>query len=73
MKNKTLEIFEIENILNNVNIIKLDIYEKMMLNNLIEKSFLSKSNALKIIINNTEGDFSQLSAQLRKIAKKYFI
>ena len=66
-----MQILEIENILNKVNIDKLDIYEQLVYNNLREKSYLTKSNSLKVLINNVEGDYYQLSGQLRKIANKF--
>lgn len=66
-----MKILEIEEKLNKVNIDKLDIYEQMIYNNLIEKSYLTKSNSLKVIINNVEGDYYQLSVQLRRIANKF--
>lgn len=54
-----LENFDIEN---------LDLFETIQYNDFIKS--LSKSEALQIIINNTEGDFSQLSDQLREIAEE---
>lgn len=66
-----MQILEIEEKLNKVNIDKLDIYEQMIYSNLREKSYLTKSNSLKVIINNVEGDYYQLSGQLRKIANKF--
>jgi hypothetical protein len=66
-----MQILEIENILNKVNIDKLDIYEQLVYNNLREKSYLTKSNSLKVLINNVEGDYYQLSKELRKIANKF--
>ena len=66
-----MQILELENLLNDINIDKLDIYEQMMYNNLREKSYLTKSNSLKVLINNVEGDYSQLSRPLKTIAKKF--
>lgn len=66
-----MQILEIEEKLNKVNIDKLDIYEQMIYSNLREKSYLTKSNSLKVIINNVEGDYFQLSKELRKIADKF--
>lgn len=66
-----MQILEIEEKLNKVNIDKLDIYEQLVYNNLREKSYLTKSNSLKVLINNVEGDYYQLSGQLRKIANKF--
>ncbi len=48
------------------NINNLDTYETMVYNDLIKHS--SKEEALQIIINNVEGDFSQLSDELAEIA-----
>ena len=47
---------------------KLDVYERMVYNDMIKKG-LSKQEALTIIINQVEGDFSQLSPELREIAE----
>lgn len=66
-----MQILQLENLLNDINIDKLDIYEQMMYNNLREKSYLTKSNSLKVLINNVEGDYSQLSRPLKTIAKKF--
>lgn len=61
----------LEENLNKVNFNKLDQFEQIVYNNLIEKSNLSKSNSLQIIINNVEGDYYQLSTQLKRIAIKF--
>ena len=66
-----MQILQLENLLNDINIDKLDIYEQMMYDNLREKSYLTKSNSLKVLITNVEGDYSQLSRPLRAIAKKF--
>ena len=65
MNNLSLDI-ELEN----VDVSKLDDFEQYHLSNLLIHS--SKVDALKIIINNTEGDFSQLSPELERIAIKYY-
>ena len=44
-----MQILQLENLLNDINIDKLDIYEQMMYNNLREKSYLTKSNSLKVL------------------------
>ena len=49
---------------------KLDSFEYMQFTNFTEKSKMSKKDALQILINNVEGDYSQLSPKLRAIAKK---
>lgn len=48
---------------------KLDAFERLQYMN-FEKS-VGKARALKVLINNVEGDYSQLSPKLRAIAKKY--
>jgi len=54
--------------LKDFNINDLDPYETFIYNDMSKK--MSKEDALQIIINNVEGDYSQLSPNLRKIAKK---
>jgi hypothetical protein len=54
--------------LKDFNINDLDPYETFIYNDMSKK--MSKEDALQIIINNVEGDYSQLSPKLRKIAKK---
>jgi len=49
---------------------KLDSFEYMQFTNFTEKNKMSKKDALQILINNVEGDYSQLSPKLRAIAKK---
>jgi hypothetical protein len=49
---------------------KLDEFEYMQFTNFTEKNKMSKKDALQILINNVEGDYSQLSPKLRAIAKK---
>jgi hypothetical protein len=51
-----------------VDISKLDQFEKMQYNRMISNS--SKAEVLQILINSTEGDFSQLSDELRQYAEK---
>lgn len=54
--------------LQNFDIDNLDMFETMQYNDL--KYNLTKVEALQIIINNVEGDFSQLSEQLAEIAEQ---
>jgi len=54
-----LENFELEN---------LNMFEKLQYND-FSKNF-TKAGALQILINNVEGDFSQLSDELREIAEE---
>ena len=54
--------------LSDFNINDLDPYETFIYNDMSKK--MSKEDALQIIINNVEGDYSQLSPKLRRIAKK---
>jgi hypothetical protein len=49
--------------LNNLDIYEFSIYENYYKN-------MSKAEALQIIINNVEGDFSQLSEDLAEIAEQ---
>lgn len=52
--------------LDGVDLEKLDAFEKFMYDNLSQS--MSKKEALQVIINNVEGDFSQLSEELEKYA-----
>jgi hypothetical protein len=54
----------------NFNLDKLDPFEEMQYNN-FSKS-MEKAEALQILINNVEGDYSQLSTSLAKIAEKQY-
>lgn len=54
--------------LQNFDIDNLDMFELMQYNDL--KYNLTKVEALQILINNVEGDFSQLSEQLAEIAEQ---
>jgi hypothetical protein len=54
----------------NFNLDKLDPFEEMQYNN-FSKS-MEKAEALQILINNVEGDYSQLSTILAKIAEKQY-
>ena len=58
-------------ILNEVNLSKLDQFEYMLYCNFIEKSNMNKAEALTTIINNYIDDIYQLSPVLRRIAKKF--
>jgi hypothetical protein len=60
---------DIEDLLNNFDVYNLDEYEYMVYNDMINRG-ITKADALNIIINNTEGDYSELSPALRKIAKR---
>ena len=51
---------------------KLDPFESMQYKHLTEKSKLSKEDALGVIINNVEGDYSQLSKKLASLAKQLY-
>ena len=51
------------------NTANLDRFESMQYERMEKK--MDKVDALKVLINNTEGDFSQLSPKLAAIAKKY--
>ena len=50
-----------------VEIPELDMFEKFCYSDLIGR--MTKAKALQIIINNAEGDYSQLSPQLAQIAR----
>lgn len=54
--------------LKNFDLDNLDMFENMIYND-YSKS-MQKHEALQIIINNVEGDFSQLSEQLSEIAEQ---
>lgn len=54
--------------LQNFDIDNLDMFELMQYNDF--KRNMTKSEALQILINNVEGDFSQLSEQLAEIAEQ---
>jgi GNAT superfamily N-acetyltransferase len=56
--------------LNHFDISKLDNYETMLYNDYIKHS--SKEEALQLLINSVEGDYSQLSPKLAEIAEKYY-
>ena len=45
----------------------LDIFERMQYEDLLSKG-MSKENVLQILINNVEGDYSQLSDELCDLA-----
>ena len=57
----------IQDKLDNLNTKGLDRYERMVYDDMIMKG-RSKTEALMILINQVEGDYSQLSPSLRKIA-----
>ena len=52
-----------------LNVNKLDMYERMRYDNMLRKG-ISKEDALNILINDVDGDYSQLSRELRKYATK---
>jgi len=60
----------IESDLEAFDVSKLDAFEQMQYSDLIKHS--TKVEALKILINNVEGDFSQLSPNLNDIAEMYY-
>lgn len=53
--------------LDSVDTEQLDYFEKFMFDDLSQR--MGKAEALKVIINNVEGDYSQLSDELRKYAQ----
>ena len=53
--------------LTNFDLSELDLYEEMQYNHLIAQ--LSKTEALQVIINSVEGDYSQLNPSLAEIAE----
>jgi len=56
-----------QQLLENFNIDNLDIFEEMLYNDYTKHS--SKVEALQLLINSVEGDYSQLSEDLAKIAE----
>lgn len=50
------------------NLDNLDPFETMQYNHFIKS--ISKVEALQVLINNVEGDYSQLSEELSKIAEQ---
>lgn len=60
------EIFD--NLLDDFNLRDLDAYETMQYKHLTERG-MTKVDALKFIINNVEGDYSQLSPKLSEVAE----
>lgn len=58
---------KVTNLLNSVEIEDLDASEETVYNDLSKR--MSKADALQIIINNVEGDHSQLSDVLAEIAE----
>lgn len=54
-----------------INVNKLDPYEKMVFMRLIKT--VPEEKAVQIIVNDVEGDFTQLSKELQKYAKKHNI
>ena len=60
----------IESELEAFDVSKLDAFEQMQYSDFIKHS--TKVEALKILINNVEGDFSQLSPNLNDIAEMYY-
>jgi hypothetical protein len=60
----------IESDLEAFDVSKLDAFEQMQYSDFIKHS--TKVEALKILINNVEGDFSQLSPNLNDIAEMYY-
>ncbi len=58
----------IQNAFNDFDVDTLDLFEERMYNNLIKES--TKEEALKILINSTEGDYTQLSPDLAALAQE---
>lgn len=56
-------------LLEDFNVDDLDDYESMMFKRMTDKG-MSKEKALEILINQVEGDYSQLSPKLARVAKK---
>jgi hypothetical protein len=54
--------------LENFDLDNLDMFEEMLYNDFSKN--MTKSEALQIIINTVEGDFSQLSEELAEIAEE---
>ncbi len=59
-----------ENPLTKFDIDRLDTYELFIYLDMTQFRKLSKEDALQLIINQVEGDYSQLSPKLADIAKK---
>jgi hypothetical protein len=58
------------NLLKSFDTSKLDNYETFVFNDMIKKH--NKETVLEILINNVEGDFTQLSPGLKKLAKAIY-
>ena len=58
------------NLLKSFDTSKLDNYENFVFNDMIKKH--SKDTVIEILINNVEGDFTQLSPVLKKLAKAIY-
>lgn len=56
--------------LNHFDLDELDTFETRMYNDYIKHS--TKQEALQLLINNVEGDYSQLSPKLAELAEKYY-
>jgi len=67
-KNKMAEGGEVSNELKNFNLDDLDIMEDFHYKHFSKN--MPKEEALQVIINSVEGDYSQLSDKLRQIAEK---
>jgi glutamyl/glutaminyl-tRNA synthetase len=59
----------VETALQNFDVHNLDSFEKQQYDMLFNR--IGKEETLRILINNVEGDYSQLSPKLRALAKKY--
>ena len=59
-----------ESVLNNFNIDNLDMFETMQYDQYIKSS--TKVEALQLLINTVEGDFTQLSEELSEIAEEFY-
>jgi hypothetical protein len=71
---KKIKTFEgIEDFLKNFDIYDLDDFEYMQYDDMVNNRGFEKEFALRILINTVEGDFTQLSPKLAKIAKKKIV
>lgn len=61
-----------EKMIEDFDISQLDAFESMQYKDLTSKG-ISKADALKILINNVEGDYSQLSESLAELAELLII
>jgi hypothetical protein len=70
---KKIKTFKgVEDLLKKFDIYDLDDFEYMQYDDMVNNRGFKKEFALQILINTVEGDFTQLSPKLAKIAKKQF-